>query len=300
MFIDGALVTVDGSREHLVERDGAAGQRGLEDGQGGSQIAQPFVADDLTLAEDLARRAAVAVDNARLFNDAREAVHARDEFLSIASHELRTPLTALQLHLQGLLRKLAAAEDAPPWVEGKLRTAQRQTERLSGLVDSLLDVARISTGRMKLQPEAFHLVEAVNEVQSRFAEQLARAGCELKVQVEGDAAGHWDRLRIEQVITNLLSNAVKYAPGKPIEVTVGGSGDWVTVTVTDHGMGIPSDAVPRIFDRFERAVSSRSYGGLGLGLYISRQIVEAHGGSIDVRTGEGEGTTFVVRLPREA
>jgi PAS domain S-box-containing protein len=257
---------------------------------------------DLTAAEDLANRVALAIENARLYQNAQEAISARDEFLSIASHELRTPLTPLQITFQRLLRdgsreRLGSVE--PDRLRTMMVRSERQVHRLTALIDNLLDVSRISSGRLRLQREAVDLGDLVREVVGRSSEELARAQCSLELHAHGPVPGSWDRLRIEQVVTNLLGNALKYGAGKPIELRVSSDGGRAQLVVRDHGIGIEPEHVARIFDRFERAVSSRSYGGLGLGLYIVRQIVEAHGGAIRVSSEPGAGSLFVVELPIE-
>jgi signal transduction histidine kinase len=251
---------------------------------------------DLAMAEEMAERAGMAVDNARLYDNAQQAVRVRDEFLSVASHELRTPLTSLMLQLETLEKILKRARSDGKLL-GKVGTSVKMADRLASLVDRLLDVSRISTGRLQLQHDDLDLAELVREVAERFRHEATRAGCRLEVATES-ALGRWDRLRIEQVITNLLSNAVKYGPGHPIEVRVAPTGAMARVTVRDHGIGITAEAARRIFGRFERAVSVRHYGGLGLGLYVAKQIAEAHGGSIRVESREGDGALFVLELPR--
>jgi PAS domain S-box-containing protein len=233
----------------------------------------------------------------RAHEGAQAAVRLRDEFLSVASHELRTPLTALQLQLQSARRLFTQSKEVNERLLNKVSTAVRQTERLSTLVDSLLDVSRIATGRLELHLEDFDLAEATNDVVERLREEAGRAGCEVRLHVKGSVTGHWDRLRIEQVVTNLLSNALKYAPGKPVEITLGPSEEGAALTVRDQGIGIDPEHFPRIFGRFERAVPASHYGGLGLGLYITQQIISAHGGQVTVDSAPGSGATFRVQLP---
>lgn len=238
------------------------------------------------------------------FDALEMAVRVRDEFLSIASHELKTPLTAVQLQLHGLRDLL---QKAPPevravsaTVEMRVGRAVRSTERLGHLIENLLDVSRITTGRMKLNLEEFDLPEAVTDVVDRIREEVRRAESEVTVSGQGPIVGRWDRIRIEQVLINLLSNAIKYGMGKPIEIVLRRSPSWATVEIVDHGIGISEQDRERIFGRFERAVPSRNYGGLGLGLYISRQIIGAHGGRVRAEATPGGGATFVVELPLTA
>ncbi|WP_437592808.1 ATP-binding protein [Sorangium sp. So ce1000] len=257
---------------------------------------------DLAAAEELGRRCALAVDNARLYRDAQSAIALRDEFLSIASHELKTPLTPLALQIQTLMRRapeLCHDRERLPWLMDRLGLVRRQGERLKRLVDNLLDISRISAGRLALELEPVRLSEIVRQVVSRFQEggEIAESGSRVTVSAGDDAAGSWDRVRLEQVVDNLVSNALKYGQGNPIEIDVASMGSMVVLTIADHGIGIASEHLGRIFGRFERAVSARHYGGLGMGLYISRQVVEALDGSIEVSSVLGAGSTFKVTLP---
>lgn len=261
-----------------------------------------YAADDLALAEELARRAGVAIDNARLYRDATEAVRLRDEFLSIASHELKTPITTLQLQIQSLTRSGEAVVQGGNLEKFRSRvaTADRQVNRLSRLVDSLLDISRITGGRLDLEGEPVDLAAVARDALTRAAEELDRAGCAATLRLEGTShVGQWDRTRLEQILANLLSNSAKYGAGRPVEVAVASDSKTSRLTVRDHGIGIAPEHQARIFDRFERAVSVRHYGGLGLGLWIVRQIVEGHGGSITVASTPGEGSLFTVELPKQ-
>jgi hypothetical protein len=245
------------------------------------------------VTRDLTERRKLEEERLRVAQ-AQEALRLRDEFLSIASHELKTPLTALQLQLHSLRERVDSLDGR---MATKLDRAARSSERLVELVEALLDVSRLASGRFELHPQSFELTEAVQEVVERLREAAKHAGCELSLKLNGALPGTWDRLRIEQVLTNLLSNAIKYAAGAPIEVVLSREGDTAVIEVSDRGPGIPEEALPRIFDRFERAAEMRHYGGLGLGLYVVREIVKAHHGMVTVHNRPGGGACFTVRLP---
>ncbi len=238
-----------------------------------------------------------AVEERNRTQQAQEALRVRDEFISVAAHELRTPLTALHLKLQGLERHVRGTGTKEAQ---RLEAAVRQAERLARLIDRLLDVSRISQGKLEMSREPFDMVELVRQVIDDFREPAAQAQTPLELDAPASLQGSWDRLRMEQVLVNVLSNAVKYGAGKPIRVKLGGDERRVRIEVSDRGIGISSADLDRIFGRFERASSLRHYGGLGLGLYITRHIVEGHGGTISAASTLGEGSTFTVELPRLA
>lgn len=253
------------------------------------------------LSLDRADRERSLVD-ARQMRAARaleQAIATRDEFLSVASHELRTPLTALKLQLDSLQTVMSRSPVRPdPRLEKKVSTALRQTDRMSHLIDGLLDVSRIAMGRFRLQLEDFDLVTVVRDVLRRFQDEADGAHTPVDVIAPASILGRWDRPRLEQVLANLLGNALKYGVGKPVHLRVEATADTVSVVVRDQGIGIAQQDLLRIFQRFERAVPLRHYGGLGLGLYITHQIAQAHGGAISVTSTPGDGATFVVALPR--
>jgi signal transduction histidine kinase len=178
--------------------------------------------------------------------------------------------------------------------------AARHIGRLGNLIERLLDVSRITTGRIDLDPEEMDLSEVVRDVSRRLVESAKVAGSTVTVTAERATIGLWDRLRMEQIVTNLLSNALKYGAGKPVEVTLESDGTRARLTVRDGGIGIAGDDVRRIFGRFERAAPARNFSGMGLGLYITRQAVEAHGGRISVSSQPGSGAVFTVELPLRA
>jgi PAS domain S-box-containing protein len=258
-----------------------------------------YGAHELALAEELARRASIAMDNAQLYRQSQQAVRLREDFLSVASHELHTPLTPLRLQLQMLRRALASGchDESRLQLTEKVDKALGQVARLSRLVDDLLDVSRLTAGRLSLQREEVDLGELTRDLVQGFSEKARAAGCPLIVTIENATRGYWDRMHLEQILTNLLSNALKYGVGRPLEIHAGSSDGWARWSLRDHGIGIAPEDLERIFGRFERAVSTRKYGGLGLGLFISREIARAHGGDIRVESRLGAGALFTVELP---
>jgi signal transduction histidine kinase len=232
---------------------------------------------------------------------ARNAIQVRDDFLSIASHELNTPLTSLKMQIQ-FLRKLIDQGTIQSYPLEKLgdliRISDRQITRFAELVKDLLDVSRISASRFSLYPlEEVDLSETVRSVVDRYRGEAAQANSTIQLDLQPGIRGPWDKSRLDQVVVNLLSNAIKYGAGKPIEIKTETFGACAYFSIRDYGIGIPHDAQNRIFERFERAASSDTYGGLGLGLYISNEIVRAHGGTIRVQSESGKGATFAVELP---
>jgi signal transduction histidine kinase len=248
----------------------------------------------LALLGDVGRRTALALEHARLLREANLAAQAREDFLHVASHELRSPLGTLRLSLDLLARDVKKGDLAA--VEQRLRAVSRQAQRLTRLSETLLDVSRITAGRLELAREEDDLAALVREVAARVA---ADAGGAPPISVEAEDAVRctFDPARMDQVVSNLLSNALKYGGGRPVQVTVRPADGRARLEVADRGIGIAADDQARIFGRFERAVSGRAYGGLGLGLWIVRRIVEAHGGTISLTSTPGEGSSFVVELP---
>jgi protein-histidine pros-kinase len=226
---------------------------------------------------------------------AEEAVRIRDDFVAIAGHELKTPLAAMLLQVQVLLRTVR--KQRPMDLEAQIEKIVRSGARLQGLVEQLLDVSRISAGRLRLARVACDLSELTREVADRFIEVSARANCDVSVSAVGPVDGMWDRSHLESVIANLLSNAIKFGAGKPIDIVVSKSDGHAAVSVTDHGIGIAPEERSKLFRRFERAITAREYGGFGLGLWISRNIVEAAGGTIEIESELDRGSTFTVHLP---
>ncbi|WP_158501586.1 ATP-binding protein [Vitiosangium sp. GDMCC 1.1324] len=255
----------------------------------------------ISVFQDITENKRAEEERVRLYQQAQEAIRARDVFLAVASHELKTPLTSLQLSLQQGLRGLRHQELVS--IHGgkalaQLNLAETQSRRLGALINELLDVSRLATRGPELHLERVDLEDLARRVVAQDEARAARSGSKLVLETRGPAVGRWDASRLEQVLLNLLSNAIKFGEGKPIEVKVDCDEERAKLEVSDQGIGISPEALTRIFERFERAVPERHYGGLGLGLWIARQIVLAHGGTLWVESAVGKGSTFHLQLPR--
>jgi PAS domain S-box-containing protein len=254
-------------------------------------------------AEAAMRAAAEEISRERLrTEEAQRALKERDAFISVAAHELRTPLAALMLKVQGAqalaLKQVNEQGTALPKFSDRLAGALRQISRLSDLVQRLLDVSSIVSGKLAMRFESASMVALLQAAVDEFRDAADAAGCTLTLISSGPAEGEWDAARVEQVINNLIANALKYGCGKPIEIRVEEDEATVTVIVQDRGIGIATPDLDRIFGRFERAASLDHYGGLGLGLYIAKSVVDAHGGSLRAESSPGQGATFTMTLPR--
>ncbi len=267
----------------------------------GRHHAQPdFSPEDQAFLEDLADRAALAVANARLYRDAQAAVRQREEFLSIASHELRTPLATTKAYSQMLVRELGRSGPDGARIREYAARVQRQVDRLETLTLELLDAARLQQGRLELRVQATDLVDLVSQVLARFEQAPERTPDHTFVLgAPTPVTGAWDASRLDQVITNLVSNALKYSPeGGEVRVTVRQHDDLAEVRVQDQGIGISAEAQAHLFQPFARlATGNQGIPGVGLGLYITAQIVARHGGQITLDSQPGAGSTFIVRLP---
>ena len=252
--------------------------------------------EDLALIADVAHRTALAVEHVRLLRAATAAAQAREEFLQVASHELRGPIGTLRLTVELLGRDTKRGRTDS--LSDRLRVIDRQAGRLARLSDMLLDVSRITAGRLDLAREPGDLVAFVHDIVARLEDEAADAGVEIRVDAPGEVRCAFDAARMDQVVSNLISNALKYGSAAPVEVRVRSGGGRAILEVEDHGIGIAPEDQERIFDRFERAVSPRHFAGIGLGLWIVRQLVEAHGGTIRVRSAPDHGATFTVELPQ--
>jgi PAS domain S-box-containing protein len=255
---------------------------------------------DATGAAELVRGALIDVTRLKAVEaELRKAIHVREEFLQVASHELNTPITTLALKIGALRKVQADGALTSEKLGANLDGAERQVRRLADLVRQLLDVTHLGRGRLMLIRERVALADVARAVVARLAPDAKRTGCEVALEISDEARGDWDRDRLEQVLFHLLSNAFRYGSGKPVHVRVEREGSIGRLTVQDEGVGIQEHALPRVFEKFEHAALARGYGGLGLGLYIVRQLVLAHGGMVTVQSKPGEGATFRVDLPLE-
>ena len=235
-------------------------------------------------------------------SELEQAVRMRDDFMSIVAHEVRTPLNGLILETQ--LRKMHLARDnASAFTLDKMHAMvdrdERQIKSLIRLIEDMLDVSRIRTGKLSIRPNRFDLVQLVSNLLQNFAQQIDAAETEVSFTAPEPVEGHWDEFRIEQVVSNLITNALRYGGRSPVKVRVYREGDEARIEVEDNGIGISAENQKRIFQQFERVSAKTVVAGLGLGLFISEQIVAAHGGSIVVESEINEGALFRVCLPIE-
>jgi PAS domain S-box-containing protein len=227
---------------------------------------------------------------------AEKAVQTRDEFLSVASHELKTPLTTILLQLQGTIRQIltqSLANFSGERMMKSLTIAEQQSKRLSSMIKDLLNVSLISTGRIEINKQAGKLGELVKSLVERFAEEMQT---QIQVDIQKEITGKWDMIRVEQILTNLLTNATKYGGEKPIHVSLLTEKEMALISVKDLGNGIPRKEHERIFKLFTRGKNNTKK-GLGVGLFISRQIARSHGGDVTVASTPGRGSTFTLSLP---
>lgn len=250
----------------------------------------------LSVIRDITDRKQQEAEREKLLATTQQAVASREEFLWVASHELRTPIAIVSLQLQQLRRLIERGEPTER-LTSATTAALAQVDRMNALVQRLFDASQFEQGRIAIERGPVELSAIVHEVVDRLAGQAAATGSQLIVDVP-ELSGCWDRMRLDQVFTNVLGNALKYGAGQPVHFIARVDGDSVYIDIRDHGIGISAADAARIFDKFHRAVPAANYGGLGLGLYISRQIIEAHGGWIEVESALGAGATFRIALPR--
>ncbi len=284
-----AFTQVCNSHSHVLPSESYLGLTGAEQ----LRAIAHFQRQANTLKLELCKRELIEVE-------LQKAIQSRDEFLSIASHELKTPITSLLLQTQLQQKRLEKKDPSvfdPQAISKNLTTTCRSVKRLSQLVDDMLDISRITYGKFHFEMEAVNLGALVRDVVDRFDDQLRMANCKYRLTLDSGVTGDWDPYRLEQVIVNLLTNAIKYSPGRAIEISVTSDQTLAHLSVRDQGVGILPENLERIFQRFERAISADTVSGLGLGLYISRQIVTAHQGRIWAESTLGQGTTFHITLP---
>ena len=235
--------------------------------------------------------------------EAQNAVQVREDLIAVAAHELRNPLMALRLNLLSVERTLKSAateteEGGSPLIRRRIESGLQHTERITSLIERLLDLPRIATDQFRLKPEDVDLAALARDTVDAYRDAALKAGSHIRFDAAASAIGYFDRTRVVEALENLFSNAIKYGEGRPIEVSVEPLDSTVRILVCDHGMGIAPEDLDKVFDRFHRAAGSNPQPGLGLGLYVTRHIIEAHGGTISVSSRVGEGATFTVELPR--
>lgn len=224
----------------------------------------------------------------------------REEFMSMVAHEMRTPLSTLYLDVQmrlGQLSKNNLSAFTPEQLHKMLGRGERQLKSIIRLIEDMLDVSRIKNGKLSISPEDTQLSRLIHRIAEDLAPIATEAGSVFELEIAPDVMGYWDEFRIEQIMTNLMTNAIRYGKGKPIQVSLSTEGEEVVIRVADQGVGIPAHEQKKIFEAFERGSENGVKAGLGLGLYISRKLAEAHGGEMAVISHEGSGSVFTLRLP---
>lgn len=263
--------------------------------------ARSYDDDDQSLAVELAARCASAVENAALFEEVQASVRARDEFIAVAAHELRTPLTPLRLQAQALAAQLDRGGSAPPSrgrLEVPIRQIVRSTERLTTLVETLLDISRVTVGRFRLEREPMDLGQLTAEITDALGDQLASSRSPVVwTSPPPPAAGIWDRRRLTLAIRGVLDNAIKFGSGQPVELSIAVDAGTVRLAVRDHGPGFDSDQQAHLMDRFYRSAPIQHHSGFGVGLWLVRRVLEEHGGHVEVWSEPGDGACFTLVLP---
>jgi signal transduction histidine kinase len=257
--------------------------------------ARHFESTDLALAQEVAGRVAAALEHARVHRIAREAIAARDEFLVLVAHELRTPLAAMQLVTDALLR--SARREGDLREQKKSEAVAIQVRRFCGLVERVIEAMNIRAEGVTLVLGVCDLRALVDRAIASTRDRAQRAGCSVSSNVE-PVVCRADAARLYGVVVALLDNAIKFGAGKPIRLATRVLDRFVELSIADQGMGIPPDRLSAVFSPFERAVPKEHFGGLGLGLFMAKAVVEAHGGSITIHSRIGEGSTVAIRLPR--
>lgn len=259
-----------------------------------------FTEEDRSLAEELSRSVALALDNIRLLRQSQRTSEMRDDFLSVASHELRTPVTSLSLAVQGMRRVVdknreRIGEGVMRLLEVPMTTAIRQSERMERFINRIMNLTSSNVRYLENGREDFSLSDLVRDLVQDMKPDFATAGCVPRLDL-APTNGNWDKGALEQIFTNLVTNALKFGGGKPVDIAVWPEGEWAFMSVKDYGIGIPDQDRARVFKRYERAVPARNYGGIGVGLSVVSELVEQMGGFIHLSSEEGKGTTFIIAL----
>jgi PAS domain S-box-containing protein len=262
----------------------------------GTVIGVSKIARDITVRKRMEReREELLARERQIREQLADALASRDEFIAVAAHELRNPLNVINLSFQ-ILQRLAGDPSASDKMQRFILKCQNQLRHMASLIDRLLDVTKIRTGTFELVRAPIDLGSLLRDVVARFASDSTPISLQAPARIDGV----FDRMRIDQALTNLLSNAVRYGAGKPIEIVATTSEGEITIAVKDQGPGIPEDDRKRIFERFERGHEHTSGIGLGLGLWITQRIAEAHGGTLRVESEVGRGSTFTLALPLQS
>lgn len=265
------------------------------------QEGRHYTQEDLKLMDEIAHSCTMAIDNAVLYRESQRTIQNRENLISVASHELRTPLTSLKMRID-LLARLIETNKFPPEVMEKLRPIvseiQPDVQKFTKLIEVLLDVSKITNKKLQLNFQEVNISKVISDEVMRIENDFKVQNCPLIVNIQENVIGECDPIRLQQVISNLLINALKFGNKKPVEMQMKADEDKIIFTIKDQGIGVAPEERWRIFKPFERAVSEKNFGGLGLGLYISQQIMEEHKGSIYLESAPGQGSTFVVELPR--
>ena len=285
-----------------LDRLGAAIERELGEASARREHRQVVIQRERVEASAREERARAEQERERLFEELQQALRVREDFLILASHELRTPLTILRLQLDGMERSRKASEGGAGYGDDarlRIENLDHQLLRFSQMIDRLLDVTKLSSAPVRLVTESTDLGQLVCDVVKRCADWISAANCTLVLDRMDAAVGMWDPVRLESVVTNLLSNALKYGAGHRVTLSIQNTGGQARLIVRDEGIGMSEHEQISLFGKFSRAVATRNYGGLGLGLWLVDQLVRAHGGTITVSSRTGEGSTFTVVLPLE-
>jgi two-component system, OmpR family, sensor kinase len=236
-------------------------------------------------------------DKERLIEELRAAVAARDEFIAVAAHELRNPMTPIMGQVQLLLSRARREHVSHSLISG-LEMLETAVDHYVRRATTLLEITRLNAERIQLQPTSFDLCELVRDCVRKYEQMAARAGSQLHCLADQPVLGTWDRLATEQVLENLMSNAIRYGDGKPVTVDVDANEQRVVLRVVDNGIGIAPADRDKIFERFEQGSAAPRSGGFGIGLWLSKKLVHAQGGALQVESELGQGSTFIVSLPR--